>query len=80
MMCGVSKSSDAPVYVTFIVSVLVGALSQDSLDSGATLEESSGMDLDAEAVRDAENNINTARWAGLSSVSPLSRTDKVIRV
>ncbi|XP_037635877.1 protein FAM13B isoform X2 [Sebastes umbrosus] len=34
---------------------------QDSLDSGATLEESSGMDLDAEAVRDAENNINTAR-------------------
>ncbi|KAI3351484.1 hypothetical protein L3Q82_020332, partial [Scortum barcoo] len=35
--------------------------SQDSLDSGATLEESSGMDLDAEAVRDAENNINTAR-------------------
>ncbi|XP_070819419.1 protein FAM13B isoform X4 [Chaetodon trifascialis] len=34
---------------------------QDSLDSGAALEESSGMDLDAEAVRDAENNINTAR-------------------
>ncbi|XP_073342426.1 protein FAM13B isoform X2 [Pagrus major] len=34
---------------------------QDSLDSGATLEESSGMDLDADAVRDAENNINTAR-------------------
>ncbi|GAA6223443.1 protein FAM13B, partial [Lates japonicus] len=34
---------------------------QDSLDSGATLEESLGMDLDAEAVRDAENNINTAR-------------------
>ncbi|XP_028444825.1 protein FAM13B isoform X3 [Perca flavescens] len=33
---------------------------QDSLDTGATLEESSGMDLDAEAVRDAENNINTA--------------------
>lgn len=22
-----------------------------------------GMDLDAEAVRDVENNINTARWA-----------------
>ncbi|KAM7417250.1 hypothetical protein PAMA_017075 [Pampus argenteus] len=34
---------------------------QDSLDSGAALEESSGMDLDADAVRDAENNINTAR-------------------
>ncbi|XP_051275395.1 protein FAM13B isoform X2 [Dicentrarchus labrax] len=34
---------------------------QDSLDSVTTLEESSGMDLDAEAVRDAENNINTAR-------------------
>ncbi|XP_070693161.1 protein FAM13B isoform X2 [Pempheris klunzingeri] len=34
---------------------------QDSLDSGAILEENSGMDLDAEAVRDAENNINTAR-------------------
>lgn len=31
---------------------------QDSFDSGAALEESSGMDLDA---RDAENNINTAR-------------------
>ncbi len=44
---------------------LLVAFSQDSLDSGATLEESSGMDLDAEAVRDAENNINTARWAGL---------------
>lgn len=41
------------------------ASSQDSLDSGATLEESSGMDMDAEAVRDAENNINTVRWAGL---------------
>ncbi|XP_067455943.1 protein FAM13B isoform X2 [Thunnus thynnus] len=34
---------------------------QDSSDSGAALEESSGMDLDADAVRDAENNINTAR-------------------
>ncbi|KAF3838728.1 hypothetical protein F7725_010496 [Dissostichus mawsoni] len=33
----------------------------DPLDSGAALEESSGMDLDAEAVRDTENNINTAR-------------------
>lgn len=42
------------------------AFSQDSLDSGTTLEESSGMDLDTEAVkRDAENNINNARWAGL---------------
>lgn len=34
------------------------------MDSGATLEDSSGMDVEAEAVRDAENNINTARWAG----------------
>ncbi|KAI9518134.1 hypothetical protein NQZ68_039957 [Dissostichus eleginoides] len=34
---------------------------QDPLDSGAALEESSGMDFDAEAVRDTENNINTAR-------------------
>ncbi|KAM9850009.1 protein FAM13B isoform 2-T3 [Aulostomus maculatus] len=34
---------------------------QDSLDSGAALEETSGMELDADAVRDAENNINTAR-------------------
>lgn len=24
-----------------------------------------GMDMDAEAVRDAENNINTARWVEL---------------
>ncbi|XP_023253769.1 protein FAM13B isoform X1 [Seriola lalandi dorsalis] len=36
-------------------------VTQDSPDSGATLEESLGMDLDAEAVRDAENNISTAR-------------------
>nr|XP_046262644.1 protein FAM13B isoform X2 [Scatophagus argus] len=34
---------------------------QDSLGSGATLEEGLGMDLDAEAARDAENNINSAR-------------------
>ncbi|XP_058505130.1 protein FAM13B isoform X1 [Solea solea] len=34
---------------------------QDSLDSNTTVAESLGMDLDAEAVRDAENNINTAR-------------------
>ncbi|KAG7517939.1 FAM13B isoform X4 [Solea senegalensis] len=34
---------------------------QDSLDSNTTVTESLGMDLDAEAVRDAENNINTAR-------------------
>ncbi|XP_054453180.1 LOW QUALITY PROTEIN: protein FAM13B [Anoplopoma fimbria] len=34
---------------------------QDSFNSGAALEESSRMDLDAEAVIDAENNINTAR-------------------
>ncbi|XP_067373720.1 protein FAM13B isoform X3 [Channa argus] len=34
---------------------------QDSVDSGVTLQESLGMDLDAEAVSDAENIINTAR-------------------
>ncbi|KAM4555535.1 protein FAM13B isoform 5-T6 [Odontesthes bonariensis] len=34
---------------------------QNSLESVATLEEGSGMDLDAETVRDAENNFNTAR-------------------
>ena len=43
--------------------LLLWFFSQDSLDSGAALEESSGMELDADAVRDAENNINTARWA-----------------
>lgn len=36
---------------------------QNSLDSVPTLEESSGMDLDAESVTDAKNNLNTARWA-----------------
>lgn len=35
---------------------------QAPLESGATLETNLGMDMDAEAVRDAENNINTARW------------------
>lgn len=35
--------------------------SQDSLDTGAALEENTGMDMDAEAVTDAENNKNTAR-------------------
>ncbi|XP_071771194.1 protein FAM13B isoform X2 [Centroberyx gerrardi] len=34
---------------------------QDAVGSGAALEESSGMDLDTEALIDAENNINTAR-------------------
>ncbi|XP_006804602.1 protein FAM13B isoform X2 [Neolamprologus brichardi] len=34
---------------------------QNSLDSVPTLEESSGMDLDAESVTDAKNNLNTAR-------------------
>ncbi|XP_076004960.1 protein FAM13B isoform X2 [Genypterus blacodes] len=34
---------------------------QGELGSSIVLEESSGMDLDAEAIRDAENNINTAR-------------------
>ncbi|XP_041845487.1 protein FAM13B isoform X6 [Melanotaenia boesemani] len=34
---------------------------QNFVDSVSTLEDSSGMDLDAEAVRDAENNFNTAR-------------------
>lgn len=38
---------------------------QDPLESGAALEATLGMDMDAEAVRDAENNINTARWVGL---------------
>lgn len=38
---------------------------QDPLESDATLEATLGMDMDAEAVRDAENNINTARWAEL---------------
>ncbi|CAF96983.1 unnamed protein product [Tetraodon nigroviridis] len=33
------------------------------------VETSSGMDMDAEAVRDAENNINTARWLELNSGS-----------
>lgn len=42
------------------------------MDSGATLEESSGMDLDAEAVRDAENNINTARWGCFRAFMELS--------
>ncbi|KAM4621977.1 protein FAM13B isoform 2-T3 [Polymixia lowei] len=35
--------------------------SQDVEDSGAALEESSGMELDTQALIDAENNINTAR-------------------
>ncbi|AWP11761.1 putative protein FAM13B [Scophthalmus maximus] len=34
---------------------------QDSLDSDSGLVKSSGMELDSEAVRDAENNINTTR-------------------
>lgn len=41
------------------------------------------MDMDAEAVRDAENNINTVRWAGLITVSFTlykEDTSKVIRV
>lgn len=46
--------------------------SQDVLESGASLEMSSGMDMDAEAVRDAENNINTARWVAL--ICPLNLT------
>ncbi|MED6271350.1 hypothetical protein CHARACLAT_019354, partial [Characodon lateralis] len=37
------------------------SFSQNSLESAATLEESSGMDLDTEAVIDAEKNVNTAR-------------------
>lgn len=69
MICAVSKSREASVYQrSLFVSALAWFLavvffSQDSLDSGAALEESSGMELDADAVRDAENNINTARWA-----------------
>ncbi|XP_030002056.1 protein FAM13B [Sphaeramia orbicularis] len=34
---------------------------EDSVESGAALEDGSGMDLDADAVRDPQNNINTAR-------------------
>ncbi|XP_028314965.1 protein FAM13B isoform X3 [Gouania willdenowi] len=34
---------------------------QNPLDCEATLEESSGMDLDTEAIKDTENNYNTAR-------------------
>ncbi|XP_041654226.1 protein FAM13B isoform X2 [Cheilinus undulatus] len=34
---------------------------QDTLDFRTPVEENSGMDLDSEAIRDAENNINTAR-------------------
>ncbi|XP_060935347.1 protein FAM13B isoform X4 [Limanda limanda] len=34
---------------------------QDSLDSGTSPVKSSGMDMEADAVRDAENNLNTAR-------------------
>ncbi|MEQ2279896.1 hypothetical protein AMECASPLE_013959 [Ameca splendens] len=34
---------------------------ENSLESAATLEENSGMDLDTEAVIDAEKNFNTAR-------------------
>lgn len=31
-----------------------------------------GMDMEAEAIRDAENNINTARWVEL--ICPLNLT------
>ncbi|KAG8004297.1 Protein FAM13B [Nibea albiflora] len=50
---------------------------QDSLDSGAALEESSGMDLDAEAVRDAENNINTARQDNQPCDMEQTQTDTI---
>lgn len=33
-----------------------------------------GMDLDAEAVRDVENNINTARWAVRASLHQIMRS------
>ncbi|TMS17315.1 Protein FAM13B [Larimichthys crocea] len=49
----------------------------DSLDSGAALEESSGMDLDAEAVRDAENNINTARQDNQPCDMEQTQTDTI---
>ncbi|KAM9377332.1 protein FAM13B isoform 2-T2 [Pholidichthys leucotaenia] len=42
---------------------------QDSLDSVASQEESSGMELDAESVQDAENNLNTARQDNQSIVT-----------
>lgn len=46
--------------------------SQDVLEPGTTLEMNSGMDMEAEAIRDAENNINTARWVEL--ICPLNLT------
>ncbi|KAF7661618.1 hypothetical protein LDENG_00256610 [Lucifuga dentata] len=49
---------------------------QDAVGSSATLEESSGMDLDAEAIRDAENNINTARQE-TQSCDTMEQTDAV---
>lgn len=45
-----------------LFSFLANAFPQ-AVDSVAALEESLGMDLDAEAVGDDENNLNTARWA-----------------
>ena len=49
---------------SIFASLVIVCLPQDLLDSSATQEDSSGMDVEAEAVRDAENNINTARSAG----------------
>ncbi|KAM7389117.1 hypothetical protein PAMP_023112 [Pampus punctatissimus] len=56
-----SKHVDSSNVNQQTVLVKCSSCSKDSLGSGAALEESSGMDLDADAVRDAENNINTAR-------------------
>lgn len=66
------------LFVSIPASLVAVAFSQDSLDSGAALEESLGMDMDAEAVRDSENNINAARWAGLTVSSVLPYTQNIL--
>uniref|UniRef100_A0A3P8RQX4 Family with sequence similarity 13 member B n=1 Tax=Amphiprion percula TaxID=161767 RepID=A0A3P8RQX4_AMPPE len=49
---------------------------QNSLDSVTPLEESSGMDLDAETVSDDENNFNTARQDN----QPLVTMDQTVTI
>uniref|UniRef100_A0A3Q1BD62 Rho-GAP domain-containing protein n=1 Tax=Amphiprion ocellaris TaxID=80972 RepID=A0A3Q1BD62_AMPOC len=49
---------------------------QNSLDSVTPLEESSGMDLDGEAVSDDENNFNTARQDN----QPLVTMDQTVTI
>ncbi|XP_034453961.1 protein FAM13B isoform X1 [Hippoglossus hippoglossus] len=50
---------------------------QDSLDTDTSPVKSSGMDMDANAVRDAENNINTARQDNQPCDSMDQTTDTV---